>query len=261
MARKIRFKNELILHLLTQKHLKKCFGLECVASEIQHKKQRFDNLAFDEKTNSFVIIEYKNRLDAKVLKQAQDYRDLLLKNKDNFLKRLENPKNVNFDKTRVMIISPEFSEEQIRDAKCNFELWQVTLYDDCCVEYKQLKTNEIKKFKVSEDELKLTEKDLLKNRTDEIRSLYHALRNRVENEFGDAECRILVDAVSFKICNRIICNVRFLKKSFNVYFFSEILADLKTDEKHKYDLKINSEDDLNQFMKLFKQVYNEKVKK
>ena len=87
------------------------------------------------------------------------------------------------------------------------------------------------------------------------------LKNRVKNEFSDVECRILVDAVSFKACNRIICNVRFLKKSFNVYFFSEILADLKTDEKHKYDLKINSEDDLNQFMKLFKQVYNEKVKK
>ena len=47
------------------KHLRKLFNLKCIASEIQINKLRLDNLAFDENKNSFVIIEYKNRFNAK----------------------------------------------------------------------------------------------------------------------------------------------------------------------------------------------------
>lgn len=269
MAKRIHFENELILHLLTQKRLRKLFDLKFVASEIQLHKLRLDNLAFDEKNNSFVIIEYKNRFNANVLKQAQDYRDLLINNPDFFLERLENPKNVCFEKTRVMIISPKFSDNQIAKSKFPFELWQVSLYDDCCVEYKNLHTGKTKKLKVSKDELKLTEADLLNNKSDKICSLYHALRNRIRNEFRDVECKILVDEISFKTDNRIICNVRFLKNSFNVYFYAEKLFDrenrlrdisnISTGGKASYEFKINSENDLDYFIELFKQTYNQKV--
>ena len=271
MAKRIPFENELILHLLTQKRLRKLFDLKFVASEIQLHKLRLDNLAFDEKTSSFVIIEYKNRFNANVLKQAQDYHDLLLNNKDFFLERLENPKNVCFEKTRVMIIGPKFSDEQNEKAKSKFELWHVSLNDDCCVEYKNLHTGKTKKLKVSKDELKLTEDDLLNNKSDEICSLYHALRNHIKNEFRNVECKILVDEISFKTNNRIICNVRFLKKSFNAYFYAEKLfdrekrlrdiSDISTAGKANYEFKINSENDLDYFIELFKQTYNQKVRR
>ena len=163
MAGKISFENELILHLITQKHLKELFDLECVASEIQLHKLRLDNLAFDEKHKRFVIIEYKNVFSANVLSQAQDYYDFVLNNKEEFLKRLKNPKNIDFDNTLVMIIGPEFSGEQINEAKSYFDLWQVSLYDDNTVEYKQLKTGKTITLKVSDDELHLSEDDLLKN--------------------------------------------------------------------------------------------------
>ena len=271
MAKKIPFENELILHILTQKHLRKLFDLKFVASEIKLHRLRLDNLAFDEKNNSFVIIEYKNQFNANVLKQAQDYHGLLLNNKDFFLKRLENPKNVNFDNTRVMIISPKFSDDQITKVESPFELWQVSLYDDCCVEYKNLHTGKTRTLEVSKDELKLTEDDLLNNKTDEISRLYHALRNRIRNEFNDVECKILVDEISFKTNNRIICNVRFLKKSFNAYFYSEKLfdrenilrdiSDISTAGKASYEFKISSENDLDYFIELFKQTYKQKVGK
>ena len=271
MAKKIHFQNELILHLLTKKHLKELFDLECVASEIQRHKLRLDNLAFDEKNNSFVIIEYKNRFNANVLKQAKDYRNLLLNNKDFFLKRIENPENVDFDNTRVMIIGPKFSDDQIANAESHFELWQVSLYDNCCVEYKNLHTSKTKKQKVSKDELKLTEDDLLNNKSDKIHRLYRNLKNRVKNEFGDVECKILVDEISFKTNNRILCNVKFLKKSFNVYFYAEKLfdkenklrdiSDISTAGKASYEFKINSENDLDYFIELFRQTYAQKVSK
>ena len=85
MVRKIPFKKEYYLHNVTQKNLKELFELEFVASEIQLNDLRFDNLAFDEKNNSFVIIEYKNELNQNVLNQAKDYYDLLLNNRDEYI--------------------------------------------------------------------------------------------------------------------------------------------------------------------------------
>ena len=46
------------------------FNLEFVATEFQYNDFRFDTLAFDENCNSFVIIEYKNKLDFEVLNQC-----------------------------------------------------------------------------------------------------------------------------------------------------------------------------------------------
>lgn len=268
MAKKISFENELILHQLTQKHLKELFDIEYVASEIQLHKLRLDNLAFDEKSNTFVIIEYKNRFNANVLNQAQDYYDLTLNNPKEFSDCLKKPKNIDFDNTRVMIIGPKFSEEQITESQSDFELWQASLYDDNTVEYKQLKTDKTITLKVTDDELKLTEEDLLKNKSYEIRELYDALKNSVKDKFGDVECKILVNEISLKINNRIICNVKFLKKSFNVHFYSKEIIDEKnklrnisnksTGGKANYELKINSKNDINYFLNLFKQVYNQK---
>lgn len=73
MSKKIEFDSEYKLHKLTEKNLKNLFDLEFVASEMQHDNLRLDNLAFDEKTKTFVIIEYKNELNLDVLDQAQGY--------------------------------------------------------------------------------------------------------------------------------------------------------------------------------------------
>ena len=167
MKRKNRFDNEYQLHIFTQKHLEELFDLECIASEIQLNRLRLDNLAFDEKTSSFVIIEYKNELDLNVLTQAQDYLDLLLENKEFFLNRLGDDIEVEFENTRIMIIGPEFSKNQINDAKDNVELWKITLSDDGVVSYENLKTSEIKVIDIDLDELKLTEESLLEYKSDE----------------------------------------------------------------------------------------------
>lgn len=267
--KQISFENELILHLLTQKHLKKLFDIKCVASEIQLNNLRLDNLAYDEKANAFVIIEYKNRFSANVLSQAQDYYNLVLKNKKFFLKRLKNPKNVNFDNTRVMIISPKFSKKQIRQTKSNFELWWVSLYEDLHIEYRQLKTGHKRTLKVEEDDLRLSEEDLLKNKSDEIIELYHTLMDCIAEKFKNIGYKILVDEISFNANGKLICNVKFLKKSFNAYFHATELVDEKqklrdisnkgTGGKANYEFKLNSKRDLKYFTSLFKQSYDMKV--
>ena len=270
MSKEIEFKSEYVLHQLTQKHLKKLFGLEFVASEIQLNNLRLDNLAFDLKSNSFVIIEYKNELNLNVLNQAQDYHDLIQDNKEFFIKRLENGENVDFENVRIMIIGPEFTQDQIDEAKDNVEIWKVTLFDDGEVAYENLKDNTFKTLKINLNDLKLTEEMLLEDKSDYMKSLYWNLKNRVLDEFEDAYVKILVDQFAFKVNDNLISVIRFQKSSFNIYIYGDDLSDAdnlidisdkSTGGNANYNMKYESDDDLDYFLNLFKQVYNQKVKK
>ena len=267
MTRKIRFDSEYQLHRLTQKHLKELFDLECIASEIQLNRLRLDNLAFDEKTGSFVIIEYKNEVDLNVFTQAQDYLDLLLENKEFFLNRLDDDIEVDFENTRIMIIGPEFGENQISDAKDIFELWKITLFDDGKVCYKNLKTDEIKSIYIDPDELKLTEESLLEDKSDEMRKLYFNLKDKVLAEYGDVDFKTLVNQFSFRVTDKLICVAVFQKSSFSIFFYGKNLenaektvdiSDKSTGGNADYNLKYKSDDDLDYFMDLFSQTYNQK---
>lgn len=270
MTKKIPFESEYILHNLTQIHLKELFELEFIASEIQLNNLRLDNLAFDMKTGSFVIIEYKNELNLNVLNQAQDYYELIKNNNEFFMDRLQNKENVDFENVRIMIIGPEFTKDQIDNAKDNVELWKVTLFDDGEVEYENLNDNTVKTLNINLEDLKLTEEMLLEDKTDEMKNLYFNLKNSVLNEFEDAYVKILVDQVAFKVNDKIISVVRFQKSSFNIYIYGENLSDTddlidisnkSTGGNANYNMKYESDNDLNYFLSLFKQVYNQKVGK
>ena len=83
--RKVKFKNERELQRLTENNLEELFGLKFVATEFQVDNLRIDTLAFNEETNSFVIIEYKNVKNYSVIDQGYSYLSLLLNNKAEFV--------------------------------------------------------------------------------------------------------------------------------------------------------------------------------
>lgn len=278
MAKKIPFKKEYYLHSITQKNLKELFGLEFVASEIQLHDLRFDNLAFDEKTSSFVIIEYKNELNQNVLNQGKTYYDLLLNNRDEYIKRYNEEFKSNlseddfdFDNTRVLIIGPKFTSEQIKASEnpvYPFELWKVTLYDNSCVVYENLSNNEKKQLKINEDDLKVTEDALLDDKTDDMKSLYNYLMKHLTDEFKDIDLNFQVDQFSFRANGKLVCVVRFLKSSFMIYLYGDNLenaertddiSDKDTGGIANYQFKYESDEDYDYFIKLFGQVYNQKV--
>ena len=280
MVRKIPFKKEYYLHNVTQKNLKELFDLEFVASEIQFNDLRFDNLAFDEKNNSFVIIEYKNELNMNVLNQAKDYYDLLLNNRNEYISRYNEEfesclteEDFDFNKTRVLIISPEFTSDQIKAGEnpdYPFELWKVTLYDNCIVVYENLATNEEKQLKIDASDLKVTEESLLNDKSGEMKKIYSYLKNNLTNEFEDIDLNFQVNQFSFRAEGKLVCVVRFLKSSFMIYFYGEDLenaeqtddiSDKPTGGNANYQLKYKSDDDYDYFRDLFRQVYNQKVKK
>lgn len=278
MIKKIPFKKEYYLHNITQKNLKELFDLEFVASEIQLNDFRFDNLAFDEKTNSFVIIEYKNELNQNVLIQGKNYYDLLLNNKEIYIKRYNEEFKSNlaeddfdFDKTRVLIVGPEFTPEQIEASEnpsYPFELWKVTLYDNNSVVYESLSTNEEKRLNIDPDDLEITEEALLSDKSDEMKDLYYYLKEQLMSEFSDIDLNFQVDQFSFRANGKLLCVVKFLKSSFMTYIYGDDLenagrcidiSDKGTGGIANYKFKYESDDDYDYFIDLFRQVYNQKV--
>lgn len=148
MCKEKKFESEYVLHKFTEKNLEELFGLCYIESEVQCKnlideKLRMDTLAFDKKTNSFVIIEYKNELNEKVINQAQDYCDLVKNDPEGFVECFSQPwykckenlkkekisiDDINYENTRAIIIGPEFPDEI--DNPNNFEIWKITLCDE-----------------------------------------------------------------------------------------------------------------------------------
>ena len=275
MRKKIPFESEYQLHNLTQNHLKELFDLKLVASEIQKDDLRFDNLAFDEKTNTFVIIEYKNELNLNVLNQVQEYRELLLSKPEEYADLLDDSKEIDFKNTRVMIIGPEFSEKQIEESEnLDFptELYVVSLFkeDDKngCVLYEKTDGNFTKKLDINLDSIKLTQDTLLENKSEEIIELYIDFENKLLDKFDDLNLKYLVDAVSIKSQDKYICLVT-VKSSIKIIFYTKQLEDDENEtrdisnittggELADYELTLNHEN-IDYAIDLIKQVYDQKV--
>lgn len=260
------FKKEYFLHQLTQKNFKK-FGLEFVSSEKPYKisEEEYDNLklgdigfdenkkeltiipdniAYDKKTKELVIIEYKNELNLKVLKQAEKYRRVVNEHIDVFnVREYDEDGNlekepikypVNDGKIRVMIIAPEFDPSHEKDPN-GFELWEVSLWDkrnngEGEVIYKKLKEDKTIKLDVNLRDLELTEKDVIENnvpedKREEISALYCGFRKKVMDEC-DVELIPITNGVAFRANYQIVCIVYF-HKYYNKY---DLQLHYKTDE-------------------------------
>ena len=265
--KKNKFDSEYALHKLTERNLKNLFNLEFVASEIQLNKLRLDNLAFDEKTKTFVIIEYKNELNLNVINQVQKYYDLVKNNPEYFSNRLDNRSDIDFENTHVMIIGPEFTQNQANNTNDHFEIWKVSLYDDGKVIYENIKTNETKELMTTLEELKLKEKNILSDKSQELRELYLNFKEKVMCEFDDIKLVYLVNGVSFKVNNHIACIFR-LETPAKIHYYTEELEDIEnktrnisnisTGAKANYELILKSEDEVYYALYLFRQVYRQK---
>lgn len=271
----MKFNSELILQRNTQNNLD-LFNLEFVATEFQYNDLRFDTLAFDEETNSFVIIEYKNKLDFEVLNQGETYYNLLLDNKQVYIDKYNEvfktefkEEDFDFDKTKVLIIGPKFNKKQLASAKSPhypFEIWKVKVNEKFCISYENVITNEIKYLQVTKDDLELTEEELLQDRSDEVIELYEGITNGVINKFPDAIKRILIDAFAYYLNDKLICKFVFLSKFLKVYFYTNEINDIKgkmeditgkgIEGNTYYRFKLTSKEDIDYFIEMFKQLYD-----
>ena len=184
---------------------------------------RIDTLAYNSESNSFVIIEYKRDKNYSVIDQGYTYLSLLLNNKSDFileynescdgsLKRAD----VDWSQSRVIFISPHFTEYQKHSVNFKdvpFELWEIKRYEGDLIgliEHRNSSSESIstissdpedvvnkvtREVKVYTEEYHFTRKKKMKQSTLE---LYNSLRDRILGLGDDIEIIPRSEHISFK---------------------------------------------------------------
>lgn len=308
MCEKRKFEMEYYLQQLTNQHLEYLFGLEFITSEFElpgladdsdceklvecgkkSESLRIDGLAFDKKTKSFVIIEYKNKFDKCVIDQAKCYYKNLLDKKDSYVEKYyeifgkDEEVEFDFSKTRAIIIGPEFSEEQKNreDPDFDFELWKVSLckYNNKMyrVLYKKVDSDDDEKeLYFSSEDLKITRCSLLEKKSDTVKKLYKDFENKLFEQFDDKfilDIRYIVDAVSIKAHRKHICRLRVNKNSIKIDLYIKELdvEEIELEMENKLECKSGNspinyvlsleDENIDDAIKLIRYVHDQKVKK
>ncbi len=286
-----KFKLEKEIQKLTEDNLSNIFNLDFVKSEFALNNFRIDTLAFDKKSNSFVIIEYKRDKSFSVIDQGYAYLSLMLNNKADFiLEYNENTEytlkrnDVDWSQSRVMFISPSFTtyqKEAINFKDLPIELWEIKRYSNSTVSFNQIQTQgaeeSIKTIskgndtinKVSNEIKVYTEDDHLSRANDEIKELYDKFKTAILN-FDGAEIKPQKLYIAFTKNSSNFVDLEIQKKALKIYINLQIgkLEDLKNIARDvsnigtwgngDYLIKIENDDDFEYIMSLIKQSYMSK---
>lgn len=289
-VKKVNFEYEKDLQKLTENNLEELFNLQFVETEFQVDNLRIDTLAFNKESNSFVIIEYKNTKKYSVIDQGYSYLSLLLNNKAEFVLKYNENMDVNLKKsdvdwsqTIVMFIAPGFTTYQLKSVEFNdlaFELWEVSkfsndtvLFDKVNVSENKASINNIKteKTEVTKQIKKYTESRLLRKKSKKSKELYANLKERILNQYDDIEIVPLKLYVAFKLNKKNVISVAIQKNYLKIWIDSKF--DAINDPLNKVTdvteighwgtgdcyFQLDKNDDIEYFMSLFKQAYDNKL--
>ena len=142
------FKLEKDIQEICEENLNQLFGLQIVKSQFVFQHFRIDTLAFDPKSKSFIVIEYKKDKNFSVIDQGYAYLSLLLNNKADFiLEYNENCKaslrknDIDWSQTKIIFISPSFTPYQVQSTNFKdlpIELWETKRYANDTVSFEQI---------------------------------------------------------------------------------------------------------------------------
>ena len=197
------------LQKLTEENLGAVFpGLQLVATEFPVENSRIDTLAFDKETSAFTIIEYKRGSSFSVIDQGYSYLSLMLRHKADFIleyntrtKSSLGRKDVDWSQSRILFLAGSFTTHQknaINFRDLPIELWEVELYDNSTVLYKEILPSEasesVKKIPgnktietVNKEVKSYTIEDHTNKTTEEIKNLFHDFQERVLELNGTKE--------------------------------------------------------------------------
>ena len=282
------FKFEREIQAIFEKNLYEVMSLTLVRSEFSIKNRRIDTLAFDETTNAFIIIEYKRDKNISVIDQGFTYLGLMLENKADFiieyneqLKRNLKRDDVDWSQTRVVFVSPSFTDFQIEATNFKdiaIELWEVKQYSNDTVAIHELKKSKsaesIKPLAQKNKELKqvvdqievYTVDQHLAEVSPEIGELYEKFKNSILNLADGIELVPQKFYLAFKKDKSNIACLEFQKKRIKIWIGAKagmlddpkgLAIDVSSTGHYgtgDYELRVDSDADLEYIMSLIKQV-------
>lgn len=235
------FRLEKDMQSLTEQNLNEVFWLDFIASEFQLNNLRIDTLAFDNESQSFVVIEYKMRWQNLDIAQWLAYLSLLLNNKAEFVQKLsilrnKVIKNVDIDWTqsKVIFISESFTEHQkesinFKDLPISLcEMRQLQTWEIIFNDIKaRIKTESIKTITKSKDEYSNIEKEIVTYdenyhiswKSDEIIELYEKIKQFIHSLDPNFEIIYRKMYVAFRINKKNIVSIHLFVNSLNVWLY------------------------------------------
>lgn len=238
-VKEIEFKIEKDIQKLVEKNLDVLFKLSFLTTEFPIEGYRFDTVAFNRETNSFVIIEYKRGRNESLVDQGYAYLYILLNRKADFVLLFNETtnssrtiKDFDWSQTRIIFVSPQFTDYQKSATEFSnmpFVLYEIKQFSNGIVSLSETTHNKTAKFdntpieKVIDDSIQkvvkeivvYTEQDLLNKGSEYTIELYTALKQRIL-ELGDIKIDPKKLYVAFKGKSNI-CDIVVLKKELKVF--------------------------------------------
>ena len=290
--------NEKLIQSMIEKNLSTIFpNLDFLTTEYTIDNLRPDSIAFDNDRKSFVIIEYKNIKHKGVVDQGMSYYKLLQEKKENFVllyhkirgKVLDTENDVNWDETRVIFISPEFTEHQKRASQSislPIELYTITKFENGIILLDRIenKNDSSSRGKISSTSIirldEYSEDDYLDGKygtqlpNESTKILFHKLKDNILDMFSELESKQKKKYVGFysKKDGSAICTIEVLKTKLKLCYsttqkdiipINSFVQDYSV-KGHwgigHYMSEMTNESDIQKAMPLIEKVYNFKVK-
>ena len=147
--REIGFSTEKEMQHFCERNMELLLGLRFVATEFAIAQFRFDSVAYDESSNAFIIIEYKNDKNFSVVDQGYSYISTALNHKADLVLKYNQVFNAkkgvsDFDWTqvRVYFIAPQYTKYQINSINFTdlpMELYKIKRYEQGIVQFEQIR--------------------------------------------------------------------------------------------------------------------------
>jgi|AntRauTorckE6833_2_1112554.scaffolds.fasta_scaffold08079_2 predicted transport protein len=221
------FKLEKEIQEVVESNLNKLFLLDFVATEFPIENFKFDTVAFNNDTKSFVIIEYKRGRNESLVDQGYAYLHTLLNRKADFVLLYNdifstsfNIKDFDWSISRIIYISLQFTDYQKNATSFStraFKLFEIKRFTNGVVLVNEISNR--KTFKVASDPVDniidnsmrkvvneivvYSEEEHLNKGTEKSRELYEELRVRVL-ELGDIKIEPKKYYIAFKGKRNII---------------------------------------------------------
>lgn len=216
------FKLEKDIQKLFETNLEQITGFEFVKTEFSLKNVRFDTLAFDEESKSFVIIEYKRDRNYSVVDQGVSYLNLMLEYKADFIVEYNESCNknlkrddVDWSQSKVIFVAPSFTSFQKQSSNFKdlpIELWEIKQFENDIFVINPIKKSQsapsIKQVQSSHkdseiskvvEEIKVyTEEDHLESKSEDIIELYESYKEAILNLSSDIEVIARKQHIAFK---------------------------------------------------------------
>lgn len=291
------FDYEKLIQTMVEKNLDVIFPeLEFVISEYQLDDLRPDTIAFNKESRSFAIIEYKNVKHGGVVDQGMAYLDLLEEKREAFIllyKKIKGHlyeiKDINWDETRVIIISPEFSPHQLRAGNRTnepIELYRIRRYENGILGFERIEQRNDNRTKSKSRDSAIvrlseySEDDYLEGKhgtqipNEYTKTLFFKLKNKILDTFLEVENKQKKKYVGFysKKDGSAICTIEVKKTKLDLCYSTTKKGVIPVDSFVKdwtgkghwgigdYMSEITNETDIERALPLIQKVYDHKVK-